>query len=333
MKPSQAIPIIETAVRLRQPLLIVGEPGIGKTDIIKYAVLERLKQKLIISHPSISDPTDFKGLGFPNEDRTYAKFLPFGDLAALINAKEPTVWFPDDMGQASTLVQAAMMQMFRERKIGDHSISPLVAMIGATNRTTDRAGVSGIIEPMKSRFLSIINLEVDHGDWCNWAIDNGLPPVLIAFMRWNPKMLLDFKPTKQMTNSPSPRSAEHVGTIIENFPESTWFELIEGAAGKGFAAEFIGYQKVWQRLPNVDALIANGGDGWEVPKDPALLYALSGAVSAKANKKNIGGIVKISHKLPGEFAILMIDDVVHYDPTVTQTREYVEWAIKFSKKL
>ena len=83
-----------------------------------------------------------------------AEFLPFGDLRALIQADKDTVFFLDDLGQAPPTVQAAAMQLILARRINGHHVSDSVTFIAATNRKQDKAGVSGILEPVKSRFAT-----------------------------------------------------------------------------------------------------------------------------------------------------------------------------------
>jgi hypothetical protein len=66
--------------------------------------------RLVTSQPIISDPVNFKGL--PLFKDGHAEFLPFGDLLDLMETTEETLWFFDDLIQAPTAVQAALMQLF-----------------------------------------------------------------------------------------------------------------------------------------------------------------------------------------------------------------------------
>ncbi len=125
-------------------------------------------------HPVVSDPTDFKGL--PGIIGDKAEFLPFGDLRQMIEADKPTIVFLDDLGQAPAVVQAACMQLLLARQINGKKISGHIVFIAATNRREDRAGVTGILEPVKSRFKTILDLEVSADEWTEWAFKNNMPP-------------------------------------------------------------------------------------------------------------------------------------------------------------
>lgn len=185
MKPSELKETLITLINSRLPALVVGAPGIGKSDIVTHAATDA-GNDVIISHPVVSDPTDYKGLPHATHDGTTAEFLPYGELNHLIHAEKPTVFFLDDLGQAPPSVQAACMQLLLARRINGHMVSNHVTFLAATNRRQDRAAVTGILEPVKSRFATILNLEPDLNDWSKWAINAQMPPELIAFVRYRP---------------------------------------------------------------------------------------------------------------------------------------------------
>src|SRR3972149_4736181 len=116
MTPNKLKDILKDAVTHGEQLLIVGMPGIGKTDIVKAACND-LGADVIMSHPAVSDPTDYKGLPFKITDNSHAEFLPFGETWRAIQADKLTVWFIDDLGQASEAVQKALMQLLLGRKL------------------------------------------------------------------------------------------------------------------------------------------------------------------------------------------------------------------------
>src|ERR1700730_5222810 len=98
MRPSELSEYAAYMIDSRFPMLVTGAPGIGKSDVISKAA-ETAGADLIISHPVVNDPTDYKGLPFPNDDSTAAEHLPFGDLKRILDAKTKTVFFLDDLGQ------------------------------------------------------------------------------------------------------------------------------------------------------------------------------------------------------------------------------------------
>lgn len=327
MNASQLTSFLNFAIQNTFPVLLKGRPGIGKTSIVEQAA-KAAGAELIISHPVVSDPTDYKGLPFPGQDGT-AHFLPFGELNRLIQATSPTVFFLDDLGQAPASVQASCMQLILARRINGHVVSPHVTFLAATNRREDKAGVTGILEPVKSRFCSIIDLEVNTDDWVKWALNNNMPVELISFVRFRPSTLEEFTASKDMTNSATPRTVAQAGRLqAAGLAKDLEFEVFKGAAGEAFAAEYTGFLRTFRSLPDIDAIIL-APDAAAVPEDAAVLYALSGALAHRANPQNLGAICKYLNRLPGEIAVATMKDTVTRKPQeITSTKAFIDWASK-----
>jgi len=143
-------------------------------------------------------------------------------------------------------------------------------------------------------------------------------------------LLHDFKPTGDIINTPNPRTVAYAGKMINaGLPKDAEYEMISGAAGESFAAEFLGFIKIYRNLPDIDKLIADP-DNTDVPHEPSMLFAICGALSSKATKKNFGNIIKYTDRLPAEFQVLLVKDAVKRNKALTITKEFSGWAIKHS---
>ncbi len=321
MRAKELTALLATTIEAKLPVLIKGAPGIGKSDIVGQAAAAA-NATLLISHPVVSDPTDFKGL--PGIVKGKAEFLPFGDLRQMVEADGPTVAFLDDLGQAPAVVQAAAMQLILARRVNGFEVSPHVVFIAATNRREDRAGVTGILEPVKSRFATIVELTVQVDDWCEWAMANGVPTELIAFVRFRPSLLMDAgTPTNDIVNRPSPRTVTYAGKLYSAGVRS--IEALAGAVGQGFATEFIAFLRVWESLPSIDAVLMDP-DSAQVPTEPAALYAVATALATRVSKDNAPRVLKYAMRLPEEFGVLTIRDSLRTCPAAAKTRAFIEWA-------
>jgi len=329
MRPKQLANFLEIALKEKLCVLIKGAPGTGKTEIIEQSC-RKLNHDMILEHPVVSDPTDYKGLPFVDKKGESAHFLPFGNLNRLIHTKKPTVFFMDDLGQAPPAVQAACMQLMLARRINGHRLSDNVVILAATNRQKDRAGVTGMLEPVKSRFATIIELEPNVDDWVEWAYRNDVPNELIAFISFRKNLLHDFKPTSDLTNSPSPRTVFNVARLINaGISEESYYEIISGAAGEGFATEFITFVKMAKELPTVEYMLANP-EKFDIPADPGTKYAMAVALARSATIKNKTAIFKIAERLPKEFEVLLIRDAILLEKKLQKTIEYTKWVSKNS---
>jgi hypothetical protein len=327
MKPNELSEYLAAAIPNNWPTLVKSKPGFGKSDILKKAAKEA-KTELIISHPVVSDPTDYKGLPFPSKDGLSADFLPYGDLRKLIQAKSPLTFFIDDLGQAPKSVQAACMQLLLAREINGHKISPDVRFVAATNGLKDNAGVSVILNPVKSRFVTILTLEVDVEDWVKWAIESDMPPELTAFVRFKPDILDGPAVTNDIVNTSCPRTLYHVGMQQrDGLKPKFYLEVFSGSAGPAFGQEYSAFLAMADGLPSIDSIIKDPEKSI-VPKDPSVIYTIIGGLSRKMEDTTITPICKYLARLKPEFSVACMADGVTKNPSVCDNNAYVEWAKK-----
>jgi hypothetical protein len=324
--PSELMQLLMRTIPAKLPVLVTGKPGQGKTDIVTQAA-EECEADLIVAHPVVDDPVDYKGM--PAIVDNHATFLPFGNLRSLIEANRPTVYFMDDLGQAPKTVQAAAMQLLLARRVNGHKVSGEVTFIAATNRKEDKAGVQGILEPVKDRFVMIVELEPSLSDWVHWALTHQIPHELISFIRYRPNFLSDFKPTFDMTKTPTPRTIAGVGQLMNlGIPKELELRAFNAAAGKEFAIEFTGFLRVYRDLPDPDAVLLDPKFS-AIPTEKSSLYALCGALSARANPNNFERFITYIDRLPEEFSVLAVRDAIARDKIgLPKTQAFTQWVTK-----
>lgn len=328
--PKQLTLTLTAAIADRAPLLVVGAPGVGKSDLIALAAKDA-GAELIISHPAVADPTDAKGLPWPVAGASEATFLPFGELARALKATVPTVWFLDDLGQATPAVQASFMQLLLARRVNGHVLPDCVTFLAATNRRTDRAGVSGILEPVKSRFATIVELEASIDDWSNWAFDQGINPMLIAFLRYRSELLSKFIPSADLTNSPSPRTWANLARVEKwGLPPAVEVQAFAGSVGEGAATEYLAFRQMAASLVNIDAILLDPSNV-ALPTQPNELYATVVGLAGRVNSSNFPRILTYATRLAtevnrGEFAVLLIRDAQRRDPKIAYTDAFIRMA-------
>lgn len=320
LRPSQLAALLASTIRAQLPVLIIGGPGTAKTSIVEQATAAA-DNDIVISHPAVADPTDAKG--FPWIEKGKATFVPFGETLRVLESKKPTVWFMDDLGQAPPAVQASFMPWLLARQVGGRKLPDHVTIIAATNRRTDRAGVSGILEPVKSRFATIVELEPELNEWCQWAMQQAfMPPELIAFLRFVPDKLNQFVPSADLINCPSPRTWASAGRILSlGLPSELEQKALTGAVGEGAATELMAYLLMYRALPNIDSILMDPDSG-TIPTQVSVLYAVSTALAARANVTNFARVVKYVQRLVdaghGDFAALTVRDACRRHPEITQ---------------
>ena len=326
--PKELRDLLLTTIPHKLPVLICGKPGQGKTSIVEW-VIKSIGADLILAHPVVDDPTDYKGLPAICGTGKYkeAQFLPFGDLKKLIDAEKLTVHFGDDLGQAMKSVQAAYMQLMLSRQINGHKVSPHVVFVAATNRKEDKAGVQGILEPLKDRFATVVELISSLDDWVEWAIQNDVRTEVIAYVRMCPGVLDDFEPSADLKRSATPRGLEGVSNLLKaNLPQRLQYKSFAGAIGEPRAAEFVGFLRIYEQLPDLNQIL-DGKQDVDLPKDASARYAICQALAARATNKNFENIITYVDRMQPEFSVLTVRDAISYKghEKLAQSEAFIKW--------
>lgn len=285
--PSEVRMAVIYAIKNDHPLLLVGRPGIGKTRIILDTMVELNAEgeswDILVTHPVMSDPTDYKGLPMAVEGKV--DFFPFADLQQMISAKRPLLVFVDDLGQAPESVQAALMQVILGRRIGSHIISPFVRFVAATNGREDNAGVRNMLDPLLTRF-SVIQMETSAEDWFMWARNNKVSNDIIEFMmHWGRKFFTDKRPGDKLQNYANPRTIAKADEHYRNAPHAIREKMIAAAAGDAFAIEFTSYLKVREKLITYEQIMKN--PKIEPPTEASALYATVSMLVNRVTAKDV----------------------------------------------
>jgi len=324
----EAVELIKLCVKVKEPCLVVGPPGIGKSDVINQVRLG-LNYDLILSTPVTSDQTDAKGFPYcyqssDGSGAVWADFIPYGDLRFAMNATRPTIWFIDDLGQASPAVQAAYMQLLLAREVSGHKISDLVTFVAATNDRKHRAGVLGILEPVKSRFASIFQLKEHVDDFCQFCYTNGVIESIPAYVRFNSKHLLDFNPNGDMEASPSPRTWAKLSKLLKELGNSHPLirqRIVASAIGEGASIPYCSFEKIHGRLQDVDTIIRYP-DTFVPPRAADEMYAIASSIAMRASLDTIDNIVMLTERMPPQYATILMHDARAVCPNIELTEAY-----------
>lgn len=344
LKPSDAFKAICALIQSGDNVCVDGPPGGGKSSVVGQAA-QACQRDVVVSLPGVEDVTEPGGFPWISADHSHAEKVLFGQAYKVVNATKPTLWVWEDFITAPTSVQNAYMQWAWAREVNGHRLPDFVSIAMCTNRRTDKAGGSGITEPMKGRF-TIIHMKSDLDDFCNNLYDRGKSDyglsenAIIAgssFLRFRPGLLNKFNPTADISNSPTERNwvaaFKHTDTGLPTHIEHA---LIAGRVGEGPAAELIGYLKVVRQMPSLDSILLDPENA-VIPDEPAARYAVAVGLASKASEANFDRIVKYAWKLDknghGEFAVLLVRDCVRRCYRVTNTKAFIQLASTPTGKL
>jgi MoxR-like ATPase len=312
---------ISTALRIlvtaKQPVFIWGGPGIGKSAVVRQ-LAEDMTVPLHDVRALLLDPVDLRGLPFLDADGrskwATPEFLP-QDGAGIL--------FLDELNAAPAMVQASCYQLVLDRKLGEYTLPKGWAIVAAGNRDSDRAVTTRMPTPLRNRFVHL-EFEVDLQEWSEWAIEAGIRPEVIAFLRFRQELLSAFD--RDANAFPSPRSWEFVSRILDAMPEqSVEHELFAGTVGAGAATEFSAFLKTFRELPNIDAILLNPLKE-PVPENAAAQYAVASALAHCATDTNFDRICTYLGRMPTEFSVLCVRDASLRQPAVQHTPAFTRWA-------
>lgn len=321
MKSSNVFKALTKLISIRQPVFVWGAPGVGKSQTLKQ-VASFLTAELRDIRASLLDSVDARGIPKINGDNKAHWCIP-----DFWPTQGRGILFLDELNAAPPLTQAALYQLVLDRQLGEYRLPDDWAIVAAGNREGDRAVTSRMPSPLANRFIHL-QFDVDVDDWCQWAMGNGIVTEVAAFIRFRPALLFDFKPDRNDKAFPTPRSWEFVSNILKTQPDKAIeYDMLSGTVGEGAATELLAFLKIWRTLPNPDVVLMQP-DKAAIPRDPATLYAITTAISRKATDNNIDRVVTYANRLPDEFSALLINDALMRQPSLANTRAYIEWASK-----
>lgn len=334
--PANAIVSLEDAMTLNLPVIMMGAPGVGKSDCARQAAVNYLDVKEIADlkldganrnfidlRASLLDPVDVHGLPTVDKEEMVARWAPMGLLPREGHDAEFGILFIDELTNAPKSVQGALYGLVLDRRVGEYRVPAGWRIVAAGNRVEDRAAAGRLASALANRFVHL-EVEPTVDDWIKWAIEYGVAPELVAFMRFRPELLNDFDPDR--TINATPRTWKMVADIVAaKLPEDRETRLIYAAVGDGPGAEVCAFLKVWRELPNPDAVLMNP-EGAEIPENSAGKYAISGALARRVKEESLEAMITYMNRLPAEFGVMAIRDATTRDTALTATTAFINWA-------
>ena len=327
----------------RKRTLAVGKPGVGKTQAAKAACNELGWDFIGLCCPLLS-PVKIGGYPRPpGESGGDATHCLFDGIALAFRATRPTLLFWDDLGMAGGETLKSLVEMVQFGKIDNRFLPDCVVQCGATNDVGHGADVQGLIEPLKTRWHTIVNVDTNVDDVVGYGLASGWPSDLCAFLRNAPDAVHDWKPSKSMSvDGACPRGWEYVaGWINDGFDDS---EVIAGCVGKGRATQYLAFRSLINDLPDVDSCLLNP-ESAPVPGNPSAQWLVSMALASKLTAGNFGQAVKYLNRLPAMFRAFSIRDAFRAEAarrtdktlpkgwaSLSSSRDFTAWAVSSDGK-
>ena len=143
------------AVSANLPVLLWGEPGIGKSATLQQ-LASGLDAPLETVIASVHEPSDFSGLPIIGNDpaRDGVPMAPPDWAVRLAKAGEGLLFF-DELSSAPPAVQAALLRVVLERRVGSLVLPERVRIVAAANPASSAADGWHLSPPLANRFIHL----------------------------------------------------------------------------------------------------------------------------------------------------------------------------------
>ncbi|GGJ08414.1 AAA family ATPase [Streptomyces brasiliensis] len=303
-RPDAQLEALTLAVAADLPVLLWGEPGIGKTAALNQ-LAATLDLPLTTVIASVHEPSDFSGLPVIGDDPAeHGVPMAPPDWAVRLVRAGKGLLFLDELSTAPPAVQAALLRLVLERRIGALRLPPGVRIVAAANPRSSAADGWELSPPLANRFVHL-QWTHDHdvvvrglgGIWPRATLpvlDPDKLPTAVALARRAVCGLLAARPTlvhrlpKGETHRggawPSPRSWEMTLCLIAfataaGSSRDVLSLLVRGTVGDGPGLELLASINRMD-LPDPETLLADPASA-ELPERGDLRQAvLDGVVDA-----------------------------------------------------
>lgn len=303
-RPDTQLEALTLAVAADLPVLLWGEPGIGKTAALTQ-LADALDLPLTTVIASVHEPSDFSGLPIIGDDpAVHGVPMAPPDWAVRLVRAGKGLLFLDELSTAPPAVQAALLRLVLERRIGTLQLPPGVRIVAAANPRSSAADGWELSPPLANRFVHLHwahdNEVVVRGLGGTWPratlprLDPVKLPEAVDFARRAVCGLLTARPklVHQLPNSearrggawPSPRSWETALCLIAfataaDSSREVLALLVRGAVGDGPGLELLACLDRMD-LPDPEVLLADPAGAVLPERGDQRQAALDGVVAA-----------------------------------------------------
>jgi hypothetical protein len=264
-----------------RPVFIWGPPGIGKSSLVERFARDVGMDCVSLLGSQLA-PEDL--IGVPRIEDGVSRFCPPAQIAR----KAPYCLFLDELNACSHEVQRAFYSLIADKRIGEFELPPGSVVIGAGNRAEDAA----IVKPMSSALINRmahVQLRADAGDWMAWAMEAGLHPVVLDYIRLRPDHLWS-KPQRHEEPFSTPRAWHILSDALTGFAAQALSEtmvdvLASGLLTPAHARQFVAFYRQKLRAVDLNAIL-KGEVGWpEAPEERDILYFMVQTFRARLIKE------------------------------------------------
>jgi hypothetical protein len=277
---------------------------------------------------ALMDPTDLKGIPFYDKESHTALWA----APAFLPKNGEGILFLDELNTAPPSVQSSAYQLILDRAVGEYKLPDGWAIVAAGNREGDRGVTYRMPAPLANRFVHF-ELEVSVDDWREWAYSVEFDERIIAYISYKNEHLFTFDAKSDVKSFATPRSWEYVANILKsNIKKEYLLETINATVGKDVGVSFVGFLKVANKMPDIEAILQNAEFIYSEEID--VLYALStGLVSSylkNQTPQHLENLLFYTLEMQSEFSVMVVQDLQKNGVDMQTSSAFKKWVQKFT---
>lgn len=347
---SDVLRSLEIAFEAGLPVKLDGAPGIGKTEsALAYAERQGPDYGLFELNCAVSSLPDVIGMPTMEKERfTVAD----GETTEIISARYAYPYFMRDKrtdlpaflfkrglivleeyGQAQADVKRALAPVMWEKRVGQHKFPDGCDVLILSNRPEDRSGVTKDFDFLINRRVEL-QLRAELDGWIVWAHTHNVSNMSMAYAARNEGKVFSNKAPEKQGPWLTPRSLVSADKWLAKAAKRGLGlddDLVRinlgGLISDGTAHEYIAFAKLRDKLPSIDAIIADP-TGVAVPREADRMMFLAFDLASKTKRENFKPIAIYMDRLPSDFSIAFYRSAVQRDTALRSTKEFGDWAVK-----
>ena len=284
--------------------MLVGEPGIGKSSI--QNALKAAKPTHETAYMDCAS-LDLGDIAMPHIDKETGTTRYAPNARFKFHTGKPVIVMLDEFTKSPSPVQNMLHPLLEAHnpRLGDISVHPESYIFLTGNLSSDGVG-DNLKAHTKNRIIKLHVSKPDSDSWLGWASNNGVDPIVMAFVHQYPHCMasyLDegqdenpyiFNPRKVQDAFVSPRSLERASNVLKRrdmLDSDSLIAALTGAIGEAAARDLQAFVEYQDQLPKWADIIDRPMEAKLPTGAGACSVMVFGAVT-KVDKSNIAAFMQ-----------------------------------------
>lgn len=327
---------IETGERFTVELS--SGPGVGKSEMIPQ-LAAKLSREMEVPFAcldfflSSKEAPDIGGFGLPDDDDG-AKIMRYTRAPWHPRQADPEhgFLFLDEFRQSNHDVQKPAAELLLTGRVNESKLPITYMVIAASNREMDRSGVQRELMFVTNR-RCLISIAPDLDSWVDWAERSGVHWAAIAFAKHRPGIVFKDEIPDKPGPFCTPRSFVKMSRCIDYLPMDLFIEVAAGYIGEGAAAEFVGFLRIVDELPEFSEIVSNPKRCKLPDTDrPDVQFATMQMIAHRIDEDTAVPAFHYLKRMPKEFQVAGVKATLKRRPQILNNEDVAIW-VKDNKEL